>query len=514
MPLPRRLPAFLASLSLALVGVGAAGSSLAPAEASTLPSASTPPGTILFVKNHNIWFARGDGSGQVQVTKDGTAADPYSSPTQADDGSIVAGKGYLVVRLDRDGKQLGSFTPPTLKSSAGSPLGGVPHHVAVSPDGKTIAYSQIAYQCPVGLSCMVRYATGYSTVSGAAKGGQTYYRTASWVSSSRTLQSGGYLYNAMLHSLGSSPVSWFNDSDHFAEDTDLGELEVSRDGKWLIGLRGYDSSTHVIWYQVNGSASTQSPPPLPTARCVTGTDASLASPTLAPDGSAAAWEESDGIWIKNDLTSCSAPQPALRIPGGSNPSWSKVAYRAPAPKPDAPKKFSALKAPKISGTAKVGKKLKVTKGSWKPAPSKVTYQWKRNGKAIKKATKSSYKLTKSDAGKKITVTVTVTRSGYSKASKKSKAVAVAAYNSKKPAIKKKPAARVGKTLKVSKGTWKGKPKLSYQWYRGSKKIKGATKSKYKVTRADRGKKLRVKVTAKRSGAPKVSVWTARTAKVR
>ena len=56
--------------------------------------------------------------------------------------------------------------------------------------------------------------------------------------------------------------------------------------------------------------------------------------------------------------------------------------------------------------------------------------------------------------------------------------------------------------------------MSYQWYRGSKKIKGATKSKYKVTRADRGKKLRVKVTAKRSGAPKVSVWSARTAKVR
>jgi len=140
---------------------------------------------------------------------------------------------------------------------------------------------------------------------------------------------------------------------------------------------------------------------------------------------------------------------------------------------------------------------------------------KRNGKTIKGATKSTYKLTKSDAGKKITVTVTATRSGYTKAVKTSKAKSVAVYNTKKPKISSKPAAKVGKKLKVSKGSWKGKvTKYAYQWYRGSKKIKGATKSTYKLTRADRGKKLRVKVTAKRTGAPSVSIYTAKTKKVR
>ena len=527
-----RPAALLASLALALTGLVATGGALAPASASELePSfgttldpdatspapAAVPPGTLLFVKNHNVWIAKGDGTGQAQLTKDGTASDPYASPTQADNGTIVASKGYLVVRLDRNGAPLGSFTPPTLTSSAGSPIGGVPHHVAVSPDGSTIAYSQIGYQCPIGLSCGVRYATGYTSATGSAKSNKTYYRNASWVSSSRTVQSGGYLSNAMLHTLGASPVNWFNDEDIFADDTDLNELEVSRDGRWLIALRGYDTSTHVIWYEVNGSVGTQSPPALPTPRCTSATDPSFASPTLAPDGSAAAWEESDGIWIKSSLTSCASPQPALRIAGGSDPSWSAVAYKAPvkpAPPKSEVKKIAVTKAPKISGTAKVGKTLKAKKGSWKPAPTKYTYQWKRNGKAITKATKSTYKLKKADAGKKITVTVTASRSGYKKAAKTSKSVSVAAYNRKKPKIKKKPAARVGKTLKVTKGTWSGKPKLSYQWYRGSKKIKGATKTKYKITRADRGKKLRVKVTAKRAGAPKVSVWTARTKKVR
>ena len=406
-----RIVAFIATLAfLATFGVA-------------LPSTAqaAPVGTIVYIKNHNIWFAKGDGTAQVQVTKDGTAASPYASPTQADDGTLVASKSYLVVRLDRNGKQLGWFSPPTLTSSAGAPLGGVPQHVAVSPNGATIAYSQVAYQCPIGVSCAVRYATGYTSTSGAAKGNTTYFTGASWISNTRTIQSGGYGSQAMLHTLGSAPVNWFNDED--AED--LAEFEVSRDGKWLIGLRSYGSGTHVIWYQVSGNPSTQSPPTAPSPKCVTGTDPSFASPTLAPDGSAAAWEESDGIWIKNDLTSCTGTQPALRIPGGSNPSWSAVAYRAPTvatpPKPgNKPATKKALKiktAPKVSGKAKVGKTLKVSKGKWNVKPKKLRFQWYRGKKKIKGATKAKYKVKRADRGKRLRVKVTVKRSGYKTASK-------------------------------------------------------------------------------------------------
>jgi uncharacterized protein YxjI len=80
---------------------------------------------------------------------------------------------------------------------------------------------------------------------------------------------------------------------------------------------------------------------------------------------------------------------------------------------------------KIKGTAKVGSTLKVVKPSgakgWK-----LTYKWLRGGKAIAKATKASYKLTSKDKGKKISVKVTYTKSGYQTGkatSAKTKAVA-------------------------------------------------------------------------------------------
>ena len=83
-------------------------------------------------------------------------------------------------------------------------------------------------------------------------------------------------------------------------------------------------------------------------------------------------------------------------------------------------------APKVSGTAKVGKKLKVSKGTWLGSPTIYTYQWYRGATKIAGATKSSYKLKPKDAKKKLRVRVTVKRAGfpnvtvYSKYSKKVK----------------------------------------------------------------------------------------------
>ena len=48
---------------------------------------------------------------------------------------------------------------------------------------------------------------------------------------------------------------------------------------------------------------------------------------------------------------------------------------------------------------------------------------------------------------------------------------------------------MGKKLTAKAGTWSPKPTLSYQWYAGSSKIKGATKSTFKVTSKQKGKKV-------------------------
>lgn len=77
-----------------------------------------------------------------------------------------------------------------------------------------------------------------------------------------------------------------------------------------------------------------------------------------------------------------------------------------------------------------------------------------------------------------------------------------------------PTPKVGRTLSVTTGTWTPAPdKLAIQWYRSGKKISKATKSTYKVGKADLNKVITVTVTASGSGLQSVSRTSAATAKV-
>lgn len=81
--------------------------------------------------------------------------------------------------------------------------------------------------------------------------------------------------------------------------------------------------------------------------------------------------------------------------------------------------LTSHKAPKITGTLKVGKKLKASRGSWSAQPASAKYQWLRNGRQIPGATSSTYRLKKADRGKRISVSVTVHRAGFRDAHKRS-----------------------------------------------------------------------------------------------
>jgi hypothetical protein len=100
--------------------------------------------------------------------------------------------------------------------------------------------------------------------------------------------------------------------------------------------------------------------------------------------------------------------------------------------------------PKISGTAKVGNTLKAT-----GAPSGWTakYQWLRDGKAIAKATKVSYKVTAADPGHKLSVKVTVSKSGSTTTAKTSAAKSLAKLKAK--ITVKLPKAKANKTSKLA-----------------------------------------------------------------
>lgn len=82
----------------------------------------------------------------------------------------------------------------------------------------------------------------------------------------------------------------------------------------------------------------------------------------------------------------------------------------------------SIATPKITGRAKVGGKL--TGHETRPAGATLAYQWMANGKAIAGATGSKLKVTKSLKGKRVSLRVVATKSGYKTATAFSKAVKV------------------------------------------------------------------------------------------
>jgi hypothetical protein len=82
--------------------------------------------------------------------------------------------------------------------------------------------------------------------------------------------------------------------------------------------------------------------------------------------------------------------------------------------------------PTITGAALKGATLTVHAGAWSPAPVRLSYEWRRNGRPIAGATGRHHVVTAADLGARITVRVTGRKAGWATASRTSASVAVAA----------------------------------------------------------------------------------------
>ena len=81
--------------------------------------------SIVFIKDANVWVAEPDGSAGRALTTDGIPQLPYASPSQADDGTVLAARGTRIHKLDRHGRLLRSFDS-LLTSSSGGIVRGLP----------------------------------------------------------------------------------------------------------------------------------------------------------------------------------------------------------------------------------------------------------------------------------------------------------------------------------------------------------------------------------------------------
>ncbi|MCX4982682.1 hypothetical protein [Streptomyces sp. NBC_00572] len=176
----------------------------------------------------------------------------------------------------------------------------------------------------------------------------------------------------------------------------------------------------------------------------------------------------------------------------------------------------ATKAPSVSGTVRVGSKVSAVVGTWSPAPTSYAYQWRANGVAISGATGSSYVPVASVLGKKLTVTVTAHRTGHL-----SGAATTAGYTVATGLAPKATTApyvtgtvKVGRTLTLNRGAWTPAPtSYAYQWYANGRAISGATRGTFTPTKAQRGTRITVKVTAHRTGHTSGTAWTRSTGAV-
>ena len=306
--------------------------------------------SIVFAKADNVWLANPDGTGQYQVTTDGTSESPYSSPTQADDGTIVALKGSLFSSRAHRMKQNGELLVPPFVP--GGTAGA--RRPEVSPDGQLLAYYVLGTATATS-SSFVASATGPSNRT--APGGFSH---PSWAGNSRLLLS----FNAQNTHLSSAPFDG-TDGVYFDGDTSVYDAEISAAGGKIAWIGGRDSGDGLTLQ----FAQQTGPPPAAVTNNPCGIAQPLgdvfAQPSWSPNGDKLVWEEGDGqavagagIWRADvgTLPGAAATDEecvaaisniASIVPGGSEPDYGPAPVN-PGPRPTATPDPTATPTPTVT----------------------------------------------------------------------------------------------------------------------------------------------------------------------
>lgn len=161
----------------------------------------------------------------------------------------------------------------------------------------------------------------------------------------------------------------------------------------------------------------------------------------------------------------------------------------------APNNLQTLSTPTITGNAAYNSTM-TAKAASSSSGATLSYEWKSGSTVI--GTSKTLKVTDlALVGTNITVKVTATKAGYDTVTKTSKnyKFTKGKFASKDPVVVG--TRKVGRTLKttVNWAPASAGASYNYQWLRNGKVISGATKSSYLQTKADKKKKISVKVTA-------------------
>lgn len=277
--------------------------------------------SLVYVKDGNVFVSAADGSAAKQLTTDGG----YESPSQADDGTVVAARQTeeaesrrprRLHRMDRDGKLL---NPPVETVPVDNRFYIGPLQPKVSPDGRYVAYHYL-YTGPLEDETEPKVAWSHSdrnTVNGEL-GANKGYMNPSWTQDGRTLAfyAAERTFQVDVQSVNGPVDNWFGDND---VKPLLLDGELSMQGDRLAAL-GNDT---IRLYDVPGG-----PLNAPVFRCaISGFAGKASGPTWSPDGKTLAWGEEDGIHTMrlDDLGACGSAARPLAVPGASSPDFGPAA---------------------------------------------------------------------------------------------------------------------------------------------------------------------------------------------
>jgi hypothetical protein len=368
-----RLPLLSISLFLALAAPAAADS-------------------VVYTKDANVWVARPDGSEARQVTRDGGS----QSPSQADDGTILAVRGDKLYKLDRQGRQLAVFGS-VLTGKPGS-IGAVgPFDARISPDGTKIAYWLGIMGGWYDYSTGTYYTDPQSAINyqsaadGSQLGSTMFYEEPSWLADSQRVllwdSINGGVPQAVTGAVGMNHnqlTGWFHDLDVFDDPggwKPTGAGELSRVGTRLAALRaratmGAGGQARGAWnaiqiYDVHGLTTA------PAGACFIAdeTGKEFGPPSWSPGADQIAFARPDGIYT----SPVCGVAPKLVIAGGNEPDWGPAdpgpaAGPEPTPQPQ-PNPQAKLAAAKLRGRT-----LKLTVSC--PAACRVDAVAKRGRKVV------------------------------------------------------------------------------------------------------------------------------------
>jgi hypothetical protein len=317
-------------------------------------AAASPAGadTLSFIKENNVWLSNPDGSGQYQVTFDGSPDAPYQTPSESDGGVVVAirktpGQRNQIYRMTQSGQLL---NPPINTPAPGT--GAIDGKV--SPDGSLVAYWFVTTVmdpgCPFCIVTSNRVLLSHSDrFTNADEVGTP--NTGGWPSwiDNQTITLGSGSPTQWYYRLGMPEAApWFADSEITGETESLLDAEAAPTGDRLAVVRG-DSQETIAILKMNGP-----PPALPTAECaLTGPEGKFVDPTWSSDGQLLAWQENGGVWtdsIPATLNGCiGIGTSVLRIPGAKNPDLSPAPLN-PGPRPPCGNPGNPTPCPSPTGT--------------------------------------------------------------------------------------------------------------------------------------------------------------------